>query len=342
VTAVSSAAVFPVTKGLDWLDVKFPAPAVAAVIDLVESVLGPGEDSERGFRGYHKSRRWKCGAVVGWNGHGGTCKVSLPGGALSFVSVQAKFDLVKAFGLLEGVGRRVDPNVDVSRDRLSVQQVEDAARAGNFRGFRTYDVRRPVFNGRDKGHTVYFGRRGGDGSGRYFRGYDKYLESGGVVDVVRLEVELTGDVAELAFGRLVACATVEEFSICLGELLCGSIDFVDKAHAHRHADRMPRLTWWAWIVEQVGSAPLRVDRAKPALQRTMEYHSWAFCRSLALFYEVAEEQGADGDSAITAYARRLVQRGRGKIKPGEVEWCTSQGLDVDGLSGSLQPDAVPI
>jgi hypothetical protein len=164
--------------------------------------------------------------------------------------------------------------------------------------------------------------------------YDKFLESKGLIDATRFEVELSQEIGQCAFESLVCCDSREAFECKIGELTCGAIDFVDKSGAHRHADRMERLPWWAWLVSIVGEARVSVARVIPPLQSTLEYLRDAFCTSTALLYEMADSVGQDGEAAVLEFARLMVDMGKRKLARPDVAGrmgARRLGLDFDRL-----------
>jgi hypothetical protein len=160
-----------------------------------------------------------------------------------------------------------------------------------------------------EGDAANFGRRGKDGSGRYVRFYDKTLESNYTRDCIRAEVENSGERAHEWFTKLCSCKDLAAFETMMGEIVCGAIDFADKEGAHKHRDRFQRLAWWAAIVEKVGAAKLTVLRAKPAIQRTMEWAKSALPRAFATFCGCVVNQGMHPAEVIADFVSLLIRKG---------------------------------
>ena len=201
---------------------------------------------------------------------------------------------------------------------------------GNVIGFKRYDPRKPVRNvvtGELEGNTAYFGRRGSDGSGKYVRFYDKSLESGGKINSIRFEVELSGVRSAQAFQVLASSFTTERLREKIANILGDAIDFRDRQQ-HVHIVRMDRLGWWSRAVELLGRAVMVVRRVVPPLQSAMQHFDRCWTRTLAKFCEVVEDDGHDGESVILDLIRRA-RRKAAKWRPG----ARDMGIDLAALLG---------
>lgn len=116
-----------------------------------------------------------------------------------------------------------------------------------------------LIDSRDKpmgGRTCYFGTRGADGGGVFVRFYEKGREMGLPVDLLRYEVELTGEKAQDAAKRL--AASEDAWWPIGASILAGAMDFRDGYGAKRgnpHAARdCERHKWWASLLERLNAA----------------------------------------------------------------------------------------
>ncbi|MBN2293545.1 MAG: replication initiation factor domain-containing protein [Pirellulales bacterium] len=146
--------------------------------------------------------------------HNGRSCVMIPGEACDSLEAERLWllirDLCYKFWCL---ATRLDCAFDDFRRSVTLDQVKDAAMAGNFSGFRRWKPDEPrTRSGEYEGRAVYFGRRGKDGGGRYLRVYDKGLESGGKIDSIRWEPEFCKHKARAALWLLAQQDTLEGFT----------------------------------------------------------------------------------------------------------------------------------
>lgn len=107
-----------------------------------------------------------------------------------------------------------------------------------------------------------------------------------------------------------------------------SIDFVERGN-HRHKDRMPRLSWWQQIVDDLGQARVVVRAVIPPLEETvMKWIKPAVMPTLALVAEVIDAGGHDGESVITD----LLRQAKRKIA-NRRQGARELGLDVGKILG---------
>lgn len=321
---------------LDGFRGTFPAECRPLVLALLAPRLGEPEPVVgSGF--YTRALAWASGARLFTDptqaNMGGRELLSLGGEAMQAFDVDGQLQLLADLHALGFKGTRVDPAADDHQRIASMDDVHEAGRAGHYCGLRLYDPRRPQTQaGELKGDTAYFGRRGGDGSGKYLRIYDKKLESDGAIDAIRYEVELSGERAAEAFRWLAACKSAEAFRLVLGGLIGGAIDFRerDRASSDRHVDRVPRLTWWEKLLELLTSAPIAIARTKTTLQRRVEWAVKSVGRILVEAAAVVEAQGMAGWELLTDALKRQAGKARQSVIDAA---ALVGGLDVDSLFG---------
>ena len=289
--------------GVHWLRVTVPHVMVPGLVDALTGMCG--ED----FEFYEKYRRWvydECYEWPGWSirlhadssrelaekHHGGRATLEVPGSALDRMSGA---ELLQFMRVLDQrfVARctRVDPYWDDYRRRIAPREIVADAEVSNFTGFRRWEHRAP--RGLCPGGSIYcgdmlvFGRRGENGSGKVLRIYDKALESQGVEDCIRWEVEFSGDRARAVFACLAGCDDVEAMGRKCGELVGGSIDFLDRAGQpdERHLSRLGRLTWWQGIRLALGCCTVRVARRDRTIDSKREWVEVSVGRTLGTLRE---------------------------------------------------------
>jgi hypothetical protein len=328
-----------IRTGHDWLNVTFPREQLLEVRRIVSEFLGEAGQRDRGANTYRQSIAWETGCVLAWSDATDQLSarreawLSMNGDSCDMVPPSRKLEMFQQLKLLGSKGTRVDARADCARDVLSMDWVHAAAEAGAVMGFRRYDPRRSrdMFTKELDEDQARFGSRGKNGSGRFVRVYDKGLESDGEIDAIRLEVELSGDVAELWFDKLCACSDTAEFTRMLGSIITSSIGFFDKTGAHHHADRFEILPWWKRITDILGAAlKLSTARVVPALEDTVTWMINTFPRGLARIKNSLDCQGMNGDAGVKAFLRELLDEGQRKLQFNPAP-LLDQGLDARKL-----------
>lgn len=186
--------------------------------------------------------------------------------------------------LLLGYGfrcTRIDLCIDDYDKVLDFGVVQEALRAGNIKYFRSGTSISGW--GDDSGATIYFGKRGSDRCGRL---YDKSIESGGEMDCYRLEAELKGNQAVVAFSNL-SLSTLElaDWVGLVSSVCLGVFDFVDRSFDEK-VERCPRLTWWEKFCNYFpGHVRYRVHRHDNTVQQTREWFGRSVVVALATIKE---------------------------------------------------------
>lgn len=315
VAGITTGKVTSPNLGIDWLAVTFPVGQKGQVLALLGN-LGSHKEGP-GMHWYRAGGlRWEDGAALCWN-ENGDCWLSLNGRSLSRLGDSEVHQRI--LGDLAKLGvkcTRLDLKADLPPDLLDLGNVGAAAAAGQVVGFRRYKHEAPVRDMRSgelEGNAHYFGRRGGDGGGKYVRFYDKTLESHGLIEANRLEAELSLERAQIVFEDLATCDGIEEFKRIISRRLAGIIDFreVNENEDDRHLERRPRLSWWQRIIDALGGATItKVLRTKPQLLDTLAYHLEAFTRTVGRLYGNAERLGWEGYSTVSAHLAVLAERGK--------------------------------
>jgi len=190
---------------------------------------------------------------------------------------------------------RVDLAYDDHDGDITWNHVYAAVTRDEFVGFRVVSDAGTLKGGR--GRTVYFGRRGKDGNGRFVRIYDKAAQQNLPADEhwMRYELELCGDCArQFGEGWLVSEQPDSWISLCL----VGGIDFREvRDEAHGHMERRERLAWWQKVVDKIsGGGAIRICRKEK--RRTIAEYSDNFLKAAARSWclvQVALEAGYGGE-----------------------------------------------
>ena len=225
--------------------------------------------------------------------HGGRFAVRFSGSGLAMFTANGLYKLF--YELIYNYWctlTRVDLNYDDFSKRKMPYEIAEVANQGNYSGYKRHEHRCPrKRSGEILGDTLYFGRRGKLGSGRFLRIYDKNLESKGEVDCVRYEVEFTKEKAQKIGFRLASAKSVDEMAGIICALIGGSINFIQRKG--KNLNRATRMEWWQGIVDLLGSIQLRnpvrvqtIEKSKRHYERTS-----ASLAMLRLAYGEAEFMG---------------------------------------------------
>lgn len=253
----------PYQLGVDWLAGTFPEALLERVIivyqltfdDLVSPTLGP-DGSHLGSQWYRRGYKSVLGAFFGEGNRASDSDnpkarayINLPGAVLDSISYEKLYDFFQSLDSLGFQPSRMDFKLDDFTKKLTPRLCWEAVQSGNYKGSRSWKwIESNV--GRLISTTLYLGRRGKNGAGKFIRVYDKFIESNGKIDSVRLELELSDKKAKDAWVTLVACP-LDCWPECILGWIKASVTFIDRSGlgAKKRADRCQLLPWWAAIVE---------------------------------------------------------------------------------------------
>ena len=91
---------------------------------------------------------------------------------------------------------------------------------------------------------------------------------------------------------------------------------------------MERLEWWAKALELLGQAKLIIRRVIPPLQATMQHFKRCWSATLAMFCNIATDQGHDGELVLLDLVRSAAHKVK-NIRPG----ARDMEIDVGALLG---------
>jgi hypothetical protein len=125
--------------------------------------------------------------------------------------------------------------------------------------------------------TVYFGSRQSD---ILYRFYQKDLESHGLIDSYRLELQIGDEKANLAYKKWLSLPESETSDYLLS-LISGNITFVDRTSQDPNIERLPVYYFWQEICSLSASrTKLPSPRKVPTVERTAD---WLLRNSAAIY-----------------------------------------------------------
>jgi len=158
---------------------------------------------------------------------------------------------------------RLDVFADDYQRLMTPQRLKRIIRRGDYTGFRQFHFKETgnrLKNGVVFNHLeVDFGRRGGNGSGKYLRVYDKSLDSKDERNCIRWEVEFHGERANKAFDELSQATSTGAFAKFCGSLVAGSITFVHRT-GDNNLSRLVVYKFWERFRKVLGSLVVRIEK----------------------------------------------------------------------------------
>ena len=269
--------------GLDWITVTGPGVLRGPGREWLISRFGSARTRVSGRKFYACGDKWASGAVLLFEHNSSdSCCIEFDGNTLAAMSADERIDVLRS---LMSLGFRVT-RLDVALDfvgcglALGVRAVDSCER-GELCGAKVYSTYIERTGAGLKGHTVYLGRRGKNGSGRLTRIYDKGLErrSAPAGEWERWETVFSDDCAIEAAALLVES---DDWVATARALSLGAHDFRRVVPGETAISRRPRVEWFARIVE--GVAVLRVrktEKSSPDLERVARWLRTAVAPSLA-------------------------------------------------------------
>jgi len=284
---------------VDWLQGTVPDCLLFELVKYVVELLNLKPiHNEYSFNRYDCSYAWEThGVYVLYDSndtrskklHAGRITLVMPATALSSFDEETLFRLHKDFEKeFDFHCSRYDIAFDDYDKIISPSLVAEQAKLGNVTGYRKFEHRTGKCNigkpDTSAGETCTFGSRGRNGSGKYLRFYDKEKESNGEIPAYRMELEMSKDIARQGFDLVCKSDNINTMVRWLGELLFGSIDFVDRQlnPTEKNIDRLSRLHWWQKIIAEYGQYKLRNTRKIKTIETAIDWVNTSVAPTLAM------------------------------------------------------------
>jgi hypothetical protein len=247
------------------------------------------------------------------------CWVSLPGSVVSHVPASDFYDLCRSLAAFDHFAvTRFDVALDDYDKSIELEQVLEAAEAGNFAGSRYCDPRIPLKRGTlpgSLGWCVYFGSPQSD---KRLRFYNKAAESNGELDCYRWEVQFRAKHANEAFKTYIE---TESDPMILAGLVTGCVSFVDRESGDR-LSRQSFLPWWSEFLDKVGGfIKIRLPRFVPTIQRSKQWINRQVSTTLAAIRQVYGAYFKEWlDQQLHEGEMKLKDRHNNMIKVAKHDW----------------------
>jgi hypothetical protein len=219
------------------------------------------------------------GCSVHWGHDSGSVAIEFTGSRLSTMTMPERVSLMRDLSEWGAVATRVDVCADF---RLCSFRLFHRAMRSHRRGevcrTRTVSPWVEYRGGKYVGKTVYLGKRGKNGSGRYGRIYDKGLESKTAPEGQweRYEVEFTKATAAAVCAAIAYSDNAVE--TCRGYLF-GAFDFRLDTGAP-HLDDRPRCAWWQRVIDATQTTRFSEKRPAANVMRYARHFGRCYARTL--------------------------------------------------------------
>ena len=307
------------TIGIDYLTLTALLPTaemareaieVAAYLFLYSIKLlipKPGEHLQRG-RTYQHRFDGVNGFQAGYSEPGATTGgvsviLILPGRVLARLPQLHIQDncrrLYRDFGFMP---TRADVALDDFDRSLDYHRIEQAIVAKNYTGFRK--ARPHGHPALGEGWTWELGRRSSE---KFVRIYDKFAESGGEINAIRMELELKDEYAHAFW--LQYLDRTDDLPQWLCNRVLESVDFIYRT-GDKNVVRAKPLEWWAEFIAKFWTddgIKLRPKRIKATLQSKVSWVNRSVVTSLAVLREVM------GGGKFDDWLRDMVASGKQRM-----------------------------
>lgn len=341
--AVNPGAVIPGSEtlkgnmtGVHWLRNSFDFNQLEAVRKMVSTFYGDSEICYRGILSYSTRHVWPAGVSLCFDddpelrqkAHRNRITLDVPGSACDELSVPDLLLFMEYIQNLNGSCSRIDVFFDDFDRSVSLDQLRDVIDKKDYSMFRLASKNETIDrtkkeNGGKTYDAVTFGRRGSAGGGKYFRIYDKNLESSGKQNCIRWELENTQHHADKVFEILAGSnGSAEVFSIACGAIVSGNILFV-----HRTGDcnikRLRIYDWWQVILESLGKLRIRIAKKKCTLKGMIDWTERQVSSTLAVirksfksdrdFYEWMQNVTEQGLAKMSTIQIQIAEQNSGSM-----------------------------
>ena len=255
VTATNKSSETPYQYRLDWIQGTFSSFYLPKVFKICKTVFSNFDFVKRNFGvGYFAdSYIHPSGALIGQNfrsysgdsNNSDICYLQLSGSTISkikqsrlrklirFLSRKCKFNFT-----------RIDADIDDYSKTLDINKIKKAVDKNQYVGFRNTPNYREYGIKGSRGQSISFGHRGSRGSGKYIVIYDKFKESKGKIDCIRIEISFYNIFVEQFSQDIIESPFLLWGEIIKGWII-GSLDFrLRKNPKDKNPGRCPRLKFW--------------------------------------------------------------------------------------------------
>lgn len=302
----------------DWFQASFLSSERSKIQGFLSGRFKCSQEKPFGRFFYDRSKIFGEGGVVlywdsaakSFNSHEGRDLITVSGCGWRELGQAGGVELMR---LVQSVGGRIT-RLDIAFDDYSrcvtPGEIAEQIRQAEIRvkGFRRWGQKQTRTGNALVEDVVHFGSRGSNGSGSYLRIYDKNLESGGAINAVRWELELSGDKAAMVLVELLSHSDLDYQRRVAGSILAGVVAFVALSDTSN-------LKWWQSITSML-CAPLKLQRKyKP--ESVLKTANWVLDSVAGALVFLREALG--GDYALREFVQAVCDQRGYWLRPEKME-----------------------
>jgi len=339
----------PNETGIHWLRNSFPRQYLKRIREYCDVYFKKSSQDGYGLWSYDTRYVWPNGASLNYDSdiersnsvHNGKVTLDVTGQALDSIDQGDLHLFLIGLRQFSPTCTRVDVFFDDYQRLETPSDMHELVKNFDFSGFRSFNIKqRHILNKGIVHDEVDFGKRGGNGSGKYLRVYDKALESKGKKNCVRYEIEFTKSRAHDVFDKLSLTTSTHGFATLCGSLVAGSIVFIHRTRrtGDKNIARLRVYDFWQKIKELLGTLVIRIPVVKNNIAGMHRFIDKQVCPTLATLRETFVD---DTDffnwlnDRISQGELRMSQRQINLAKADKRTLRYSYGKVVDTINGVL-------
>lgn len=302
---------------IDWLQGTFEEENYHEIKTLIEITFKDVFEEGNKTRFYLKSERTTQGVLLASSPYIGgkvtkrtDAYLEISGSCLGLLTPDEQ---EKLFHSLESLGfrpSRMDMAIDDFDKTVTPFQAFMAYYKGNVTGFRKTGKFQVSGEPGDMAGTFSIGKRGKNGSGKFYQIYDKAKESEGEIDAIRHELRTYGIKAKQAWAELLKSNVTLWADIVCG-YINGAISFIERVEGKKACD-CEKLSFWSEFTDKFIHIKFR---SKRKLKKTIEeMEHWliqSVCPTLATVASAITM--SCGTEEVTAWLHRLLKKGEDRM-----------------------------
>ena len=286
----------PIEFKVDWLQGTFKTKYLEKIHQKLQTLFGGGQFEQRhtGIRYFETSHIHPSGAITGTGLKKPKAEtdysfsyLQLSGDTLS----QCKQTKLRKFMLYlarkcDFNCTRVDDAIDDYNHYINFKTLHKIIDKNDYVGFG--DTAKMHYSGRkgNRGLTGSFGNRGSAGGGKYLVIYDKFKESLGKINAIRIELSCYDIYAKQNFEQLASLPYCAWGQIIKG-WISGSIDFVKRKHENdKNPGRCKRYAFWNKIFKDTVKLTPSREYPKQTIEKILSWFRKQIASCLAVLINV--------------------------------------------------------
>ncbi len=307
------------TTCIDWFQATFPTKLFSIVKEIIKYHLGiEGFIKQPGALKLFKTVYKHPTGLILATGHRAKKKIDwslsyieMSGSVIRFFEQIKLLDFFIALRDIEANCTRLDLAIDDHSMTLDIDEIKKSVKKGYLCGFRSAVKYVEEGINAEKGHSISFGHRGSQGSGKYVTFYNKAKESKGKLNSIRVELASYKHRATQMFNKI--CDTpFEELGKTIFAAINGAIDFRKKKKGETHLNRAKRLPFWRFMDDCEKFVPV-FNYVEKTLEDVKEWVIKQIAPTMAMLFTYFCD-AYDGDYTIfTCFIHEIIEHGEKRL-----------------------------